>query len=99
MSASCDHPWDAACWETHVATSEITALKHEFGDHAMELGARVSKALLTSAERTEILAGLGNDTVVEVEVDAAGLFCGDISKESKDKRPSVVMWLMRMGCL
>ena len=49
----------------------------------MELGARVSKALLTSAESTEILAGLGDDMVVEVEVDAAGLVCDDVSSRSR----------------
>lgn len=39
----------------------------------MELGSGVAKALLTSAQGTEILDGLGSDIVVEVEVDAAAL--------------------------
>lgn len=58
---------------THVATGEVTALKHELRDHAMELGSAVAKALLTSAKGTEILSGLGNDVIVEGEVDTAGL--------------------------
>jgi hypothetical protein len=41
----------------------------------VEGGASVSKALLASAESTEVLSGLGDDIVVEDEVDAAGLLC------------------------
>lgn len=67
---------------THVATGEVTALKHELRDHAMELGSAVAKALLTSAKGTEILSGLGNDVVVEVEVDTAGLVYDEISHGS-----------------
>lgn len=38
----------------------------------MELGARVSEALLASAESAEVLDGLGDDVVEQLEVDAAG---------------------------
>lgn len=48
----------------------------------MELGSSVAKALLASAKGTEILSGLRNDIVVEVEVDAAVLVYGDISRGS-----------------
>lgn len=41
----------------------------------MELGARVAEALLAGAESTEVLDGLGDDIVVELEVDAAGAGC------------------------
>jgi hypothetical protein len=37
----------------------------------VELGARVTKALLTSAESAEVLDSLGDDVVEEVKVDAA----------------------------
>lgn len=57
--------------ETHVATGEVTTLKHELGDDTVELGARVAEALLASAESTEVLSRLGDDVVEELEVDAA----------------------------
>ena len=71
---------DASSVGTHVATGEVTALKHELRDDAMELGSAVAKALLTSAKGTKVLSGLGNDVVVEVEVDTAGLVYGEISQ-------------------
>jgi hypothetical protein len=60
---------------TYIATGEVTALKHELGDDAVEGRALVSKALLASAESTEVLDSLGGNVVVEVEVDTAGLLC------------------------
>lgn len=45
----------------------------------MELGAGVSKPLLTSAESTEVLGGLGDNIVIEIEIDAAALFCPIVS--------------------
>ena len=65
----------------------------------MELGAGVSKALLAGAEGTEVLTGLGDDIVVEEEVDTAGLLCEDVSDDSRYKRPSIVMRSMRLSCL
>lgn len=41
----------------------------------MELGASVPEALLTGAESTEILGGLWDDVVEEVEVDATRALC------------------------
>ena len=61
--------------DTHIATGEVTALEHELGNHAMELGASVTKPLLASAKGAEVLSGLGGSIVVEIEVDAAGLVC------------------------
>lgn len=61
--------------ETYVATGEVTTLEHELGDDAVEGRVGVSKALLASAESTEVLSSLGDDVVVEEEVDAAGLLC------------------------
>lgn len=60
---------------SYVATGEVTTLEHELGDHTVELGAGVAKALLASAESAEVLGGLGDDIVVEGEVDAAGAGC------------------------
>lgn len=58
---------------TYVATGEVTTLKHELGNDAVELGAGVAEALLAGAESTEVLSGLGDDLIVELEVDATGL--------------------------
>ena len=65
--------------ETYIATSEVTTLKHELRDDAVEFGALVSETLLTGAEGTEILGGLGDYIIVEDEVDAAlpGCWNGD----------------------
>lgn len=41
----------------------------------MEGRAGVAEALLASAESAEVLSGLGDNIIVEVEVDAAGLLC------------------------
>lgn len=60
-------------WETHVATGEVTTLKHELGDDTVELGAGIAEALLTSAESTEVLSRLGDDIVEKLEVDATRL--------------------------
>ena len=57
---------------TYVATGEVTALKHEVGNHTVELGAGVAEALLARAQGAEILSRLGDDIVEQVEVDAAG---------------------------
>lgn len=60
---------------THVATSEVTTLKHELGDHSMELGSFVSEAILSGAEMLEVFARIRGNVVVEFEVDTAGLIC------------------------
>jgi hypothetical protein len=41
----------------------------------VELGAGVAEALLASAESAEVLSGLGDNVVVEGEVDAAAAGC------------------------
>jgi hypothetical protein len=57
---------------THVATGEVTTLEHEVRDDTVELWARVAEALLASAESAEVLDGLGDNVIEELEVDAAG---------------------------
>ena len=64
--------------DTHIATGEVAALEHELGNHAMELGASVTKTLFASAQGAEVLGGLGGGLVVEVEIDTAGLVCDEI---------------------
>jgi hypothetical protein len=71
---------------TYVTTGEVTALKHELGDHTVELGTRVAEALLAGAESAEVLDGLGDDIIVELEVDAAGAFCENEEKGKRDGR-------------
>ena len=61
--------------DSHIATGEVTALEHKLGNHAMELGARVTETLLASAKGAEVLSGLGGGFFVEVEIDTAGLVC------------------------
>jgi hypothetical protein len=60
---------------TYIATSKVTTLEHELRDDAMESRASVSKALLASAESTEVLDSLWDDIIEEIEVDAARLLC------------------------
>ena len=64
--------------ETHIATGEVTALEHELRNHAMELGARVTKTLLASAQGAEVLSGFGGGLFVEVEIDTASLVWDEI---------------------
>lgn len=69
---------------THVTTGEITTLEHEVGDDAVEGGALVTEALLASAESTEVLSSLGDDGVVELEVDATALgYAGETDVSSR----------------
>jgi len=61
-------------YKTYVAAGEVTTLKHELGNHTVEARADVTLTLLLrSTELTEVLSGLGNDVIVELEVDTAGL--------------------------
>ena len=61
-----------SCW-THVVAGEVTTLEHEAGDDTVETGALVALALGELAELAEVLSGLGDISLVEVEVDAADL--------------------------
>ena len=57
-----------------VATSEITTLKHELWDDAVERGALVSEPMFfLVAQGTEVLDGTWDLLIEEVEVDATGL--------------------------
>lgn len=67
--------------EAYVATSEVTTLKHELRNDAVEGRARISETLLASAESTEVLSSLWDYIIVEVEVDATGLLCWSLKRQ------------------
>lgn len=52
-----------------VATGEVTTLKHELRDDTVEGRALVAEALSTGAQLLKVLGGLGDDFVVEGEVN------------------------------
>ena len=62
-----------------ITTSKVATLEHELGDDAVEGGALVAEALSAGAELTEVLGGLGDDVVVELEADAAVLDWKEVS--------------------
>ena len=62
-------------YTTDITTSQVTTLQHELRDDPMEGRAFVAEALLASAESTEILSGLGDYVVVELEVDPTSVSC------------------------
>ena len=76
-----------------VAACEIAALDHEAGDDAMELAAFVVQllallalALLTGAQRAEVLCGLRHNIVEELEDDLACLCAADLDvKKNLDR--------------
>jgi hypothetical protein len=47
------------------------------GDHAVEAGTLVAKAVLTSAQLAEVARGLGHNIVVKLEDDAPCVFSVD----------------------
>ena len=60
---------------SYVTAGEVAALEHELGDDTVEGRALVAEALLAGAESAEVLGGLGNDVIVQLEVDATRLLC------------------------
>ncbi len=56
---------------SYIATGEVAALEHEVRDDAVERGALIAEALLAGAEGTEVLGGLGDNVVKQVEANAA----------------------------
>ena len=53
-----------------VTTGEVTTLEHEVGDDTVEGRALVAETVFTSGELTEVLGGLRDYIVVELEDDA-----------------------------
>ncbi len=64
---------------SYIAASEVATLEHELRDDTMKLGAGVAKAFLAGAESTEVLGGLGDNLVIELEVDTPFLLCDTLS--------------------
>ena len=62
----------------------------------MEGRALVTEALLTSAESTEVLGGLGNNVAEEVEVDGAGLHCGPF-RQLEDDNGHLIIARLTLG--
>jgi len=56
-----------------IATGEVATLEHEVRDDAVEGRSLVAEALLASAESAEVLGSLGNNVIIELEVDAGSL--------------------------
>lgn len=54
-----------------IVSGKVTTLQHELGNDTVEGGAGVAKALLASAESSEVLGSLGDNVVVELERDTA----------------------------
>ena len=54
---------------------EVTTLEHELGDDTVEAGSLVTLSLGELAKLTEVLGGLGDNIIEEVEGDATSLGC------------------------
>ena len=52
---------------THVTTSEVPTLNHEFGNDPVEGRSLIAKALLASAKGAEVLGRLRDILIEEVE--------------------------------
>ena len=50
-----------------ISSGEVSPLTHEVGDDAVEAGALVAEALLSSAQGTEVLSSLGDHVITELK--------------------------------
>ncbi|EGP89020.1 uncharacterized protein MYCGRDRAFT_92050 [Zymoseptoria tritici IPO323] len=74
-----------------IPAGEITALKHEIRNHTAEAGTGTAEAFLARAEGTEVFDSLGNDVVVQLEIDSSQALpllvdpvnCGPVQVTSK----------------
>ena len=55
---------------SQLTPGEVTALQHKLGDDTVERASFVSESMLAGGKLTEVLGGLGNNVVVELEDDA-----------------------------
>jgi len=61
-----------SCLVSYIATGEVTALEHELRNDAVEFAVAVRLSLGTTlADGAEVLRGLGDDIIKELEGDAA----------------------------
>ena len=61
-----------------VPAGDVAALKHELGDDPMEGGLGVAKTLLPGAECPEVLRCPGNNVIIELKLNPAGVLAVDI---------------------
>lgn len=69
-----------------VVFGEVSALAHEFRDDAMERAVLVSKALLTSAQGTEVLSSLWNDIRAKLHDDFSCKISTDVDVEENPRQ-------------
>jgi hypothetical protein len=60
-----------------VAPGEITALKHELGDHTVEAGTRIAETVLASRQFSEVFCGFGDDFIIQLENDSTSRIATD----------------------
>jgi hypothetical protein len=58
----------------YVMTGKVSALEHELGDDTVEGAASIAAGLVALAEFAEVLGGLGDGLVEELEVEASLAF-------------------------
>jgi len=61
-----------------IVTGEITALKHELGDHTVERGIFIAKTVLAGRKLPKISCGVGDDIVVQFEDDTTSRITTDV---------------------
>lgn len=66
--------------------THVTTLEHEGWDHSVEPRAGVTEPFLTGAESSEVLGGLGDYIVVELEGDSASGGAWGVSECSGGRR-------------
>lgn len=67
-------PWA----RTHVVVGEVTTLEHELGNDTVERRALIAVSLRSGAKNSEVLGGLGNNIIVQLEGDPAKRLCKDM---------------------
>ena len=70
---------------THVALGEVTTLEHELGNDTVEGRVGVTESVLAGSKLTEVLGGLGDNVVEELEDDAAQRGCTSDQELAKHK--------------
>lgn len=59
---------------TYITPGEVTTLRHEASNYTMELGTGVAKAFFACCQGAEVVSGLRDDIVIQLENNAAPLF-------------------------
>lgn len=60
-----------------VVPGEITALKHELGDHTVEFGILIAETASPSRKISEVFCGFGDDPIVQLENDSSSWIASD----------------------